>query len=210
VFPNVQVIQRPFIDHADQWNFGLKQVKSEWVLTMDADYVMPPTTRDVLKQALSKTDVWGYSARFDYLVNGKRVLGSVLPPRTVLFRLAGADYINDGHTQRLQKAGKCMPIELTIAHDDRKPISRWLKSQIRYAELEAKKLTERSWRSLGVNDKVRHFIVLAPVIVFFHVYLVRGGLFSGWPGLMYALQRLTAEIMLSLFLLDRVLKRNSS
>ena len=39
-FPNVQVVQRVFDTHANQWNAGLDRIDTEWVLTLDADYVL--------------------------------------------------------------------------------------------------------------------------------------------------------------------------
>ena len=39
-FPNVQVVQRVFDTHANQWNAGLDRIDTEWTLTLDADYVL--------------------------------------------------------------------------------------------------------------------------------------------------------------------------
>jgi glycosyltransferase involved in cell wall biosynthesis len=36
-FPNVQVVQREFDTHANQWNSGLDRIDTEWALTLDAD-----------------------------------------------------------------------------------------------------------------------------------------------------------------------------
>src|SRR5438067_8919942 len=36
--PSVRIVQRSFDTHANQWNFGLAQIKTPWVLTLDADY----------------------------------------------------------------------------------------------------------------------------------------------------------------------------
>ena len=36
-FPNVRVVQRPFDSHAAQWQFGVEQVRTPWVLTLDAE-----------------------------------------------------------------------------------------------------------------------------------------------------------------------------
>ncbi len=33
-FGNVDVFERSFDDHASQWNFGLKQVQTPWVLSL--------------------------------------------------------------------------------------------------------------------------------------------------------------------------------
>ena len=133
--------------------------------------------------------------------------GSVLPARTVLFRVAGSHYFNDGHTQRLEEAGRCEVLPLTIAHDDRKPLSRWLQSQVRYAGLEVEKLDSAAYSEIGWSDRTRKLLVLAPTLVFILVYFVRGGFLSGWRGLFYALQRFTAELLLSLFLIERIIIR---
>ena len=38
----VKVLHRPFDSFADQCNFGLDQITTPWVLSMDADYRVPP------------------------------------------------------------------------------------------------------------------------------------------------------------------------
>src|SRR5687767_8763413 len=41
-FPQVRVYQREFDSHASQWTFGLTEtaISSEWVLGLDADYIL--------------------------------------------------------------------------------------------------------------------------------------------------------------------------
>ena len=39
-YVQVQVFGRKFDTHAKQWNYGLQQVKSPWVLSLDADYII--------------------------------------------------------------------------------------------------------------------------------------------------------------------------
>src|SRR6185295_4953185 len=39
-FPNVRVVQRAFDSFADQCNFGLEQIQTPWVLSLDADYIL--------------------------------------------------------------------------------------------------------------------------------------------------------------------------
>src|SRR5215472_11278304 len=36
--PRVEVVEHPFMDVADQCNYGLTHVKSSWVLCLDADW----------------------------------------------------------------------------------------------------------------------------------------------------------------------------
>src|SRR5262245_29630567 len=69
--PQVQVIQRAFDDHTTQWNYGLNQVRTPWVLSLDADYVL---TNDVVSEfaaLVPDEDLDGYSAAFTYCVFGR-------------------------------------------------------------------------------------------------------------------------------------------
>lgn len=49
--------------------------------------------------------------------------------------------------------------------------------------------------------------MIAPPAMFVYCYVWRGGMFDAWPGFFYALQRTTAEMILSLQLAGRVLTR---
>jgi hypothetical protein len=204
-FARTKVLQRNFTSHAEQWNFGLDQVATKWTLAIDADYVFPAAARQAVETAM-QGDCVAYRADFDYLVYGRKVRGSILPPRTVLFQTQQCNYWQDGHTQRLRLTGKVGELPFKIGHDDRKPLPRWLQSQVAYARQEANKLLSQPVHRVNRNDRVRKAVVLAPMLVFLMVYLFRGGFLSGWRGLFYALQRFTAEVLLSLFLLDEKLQ----
>lgn len=39
-YPQVEVFPRKFDTHATQWNYGLEKVATEWVLSLDADYIV--------------------------------------------------------------------------------------------------------------------------------------------------------------------------
>src|SRR5262245_16722022 len=59
---NVRVIHRAFDSFAEQCNFGLQQIESDWVLSMDADYMLPSEFADEVSRLAD--DVNGYSAEF--------------------------------------------------------------------------------------------------------------------------------------------------
>lgn len=206
--PNARVVQREFQDFADQCNFGLGQVQTPWVFSIDADYVLPEGSAQAVQAAIQGSAA-AYRVEFDYCVHGEPVRGSILPPRTVLYRRERAHYVNDGHGHRVVIDGPVGSLPIRIRHDDRKPLSRWLRSQVTYARQEAEKILAGPSAELGRNDRVRKAIVLAPVLVFLLVYVLRGGFLGGWRGLFYALQRCTAELLLSLFLIDAKLKSGS-
>ena len=204
-YPSVRVFDRPFTSHAEQWNFGLEQtgIKTDWVLALDADFVV---TDDFIREigALSPPqNVDGYRASFTYCIDGTPLRSAVYPPVTVLYRRAGANYRQDGHTQRVHVDGPVAELSSRILHDDRKSLAHWIGSQVKYMRLEAEKLATAPSSSLGVFDRVRRWIVVAPPAMFVHCLFVRGGILDGWAGVYYALQRAAAELILSLSLAER-------
>ncbi|MEL6939485.1 MAG: glycosyltransferase family 2 protein [Cyanobacteria bacterium J06598_1] len=212
-YPQVKAFHREFDTHAAQWNYGLAQVSTGWVLSLDADYVLSDelieelthlalSTSPSLEHSEQLKEIVGYFVRFRYCVMGKPLKGSILPPRQVLFKRDCACYIDDGHTQLLSVKGVSATLERPIFHDDRKPLSRWIWAQERYMVLEAQKLLHTSNASLSFGDKLRKRKVVAPFVVFLYCLFLRGGIFDGWRGCYYAFQRMFAETLLSLKLIE--------
>lgn len=208
-FSNVEVIQREFDTFAAQANFGLSHVRTEWVLSLDADYVVPSEWSTTIG-ALGDGEVAGYSTPFVYCVFGRPLRGSVYPPRTTLYRRAAATYENDGHAHRVRISGPVQLLDVRICHDDRKPLSRWFMAQVRYAREEADKLASTPVAEMTMPDRIRCRIILAPALMSAYCLFVRGCILDGWPGWYYVLQRACAETMLSIELLDRKLRRTTT
>ncbi|MEH1836069.1 MAG: glycosyltransferase family 2 protein [Nostoc sp.] len=201
-YPQVHLLQREFDTHTRQWNYGLEQVQSPWVLSLDADYIV--TNELISEIAALPVDgkIDGYFARFKYCVFGKPMRSSILPPRQVLFRKSKVTYIDDGHTQLLQLFGNSATLSAYIHHDDRKPLNRWLWAQDRYTVLEVKKLLETPTSELSLGDRIRRQKILAPFIILFYCLIIKGGILDGWHGWYYAFQRVLAEILLSIRLIE--------
>lgn len=201
-YPQVQLFQRQFDSHAQQWNYGLEKVTSEWVLSLDADYILSDDLLKEIYQLPSDISINSYFVRFKYCVFGKPLRGTLLPPRQVLFRKESGIYIDDGHTQLLKVQGISGKLSSYIYHDDRKPLSRWLWAQDRYMVLEAKKLVETPTRELSWGDRIRKTKIFAPWVILFYCLLIKGCLFDGWAGWYYTLQRVLAEIWLAIYLIE--------
>lgn len=204
-FPNVRMVVRPFDNHATQWNFGLTEtgIASEWVLALDADYVLTDAFIDELRSLLRAPSIAGYRMRFRYCVYGRPLTGTLYPPVTGLYRREAAHYVQDGHTQRVVVKGEVGKLNAFVLHDDRKSLGRWLGAQDRYAQLECDLLATRSWGELRWQDRLRKLIFVTPWLVPIYCLTVGKGYRDGWHGLYYAMQRGVAEAVLSLKLMEK-------
>ena len=201
-FPNVEVVQRKFDNPWNQLNHGIDLVRTEWVMVLGADYVLTDELVAELAVLQPPADTHAFISSFYYCINGRPLRGSLYPPRELIFRRTCGRYADDGHTESLIWKGNAQHLHHCVNHDDRKPLSRWLSSQDRYAKLEADKLTRTPASALGLNDRIRKTILLGPPVVFLYTLFVRGVILDGWAGWHYALQRALAETLLSLRLIE--------
>jgi glycosyltransferase involved in cell wall biosynthesis len=205
-YPQVSVINRPFIEFAGQCNFGLTQVSTLWVLSLDADYELSDDLIAELRTLSPGSKTAGYRARFVYRIFGRPLRATLYPPRTVLYRKDLARYSNEGHGHRVTVNGEVTELKNVIYHDDRKPLARWISSQQRYAREEASYLLESSGAKLSRIDKIRAIGWPAPILVLFYTLFAKGCIFDGWPGWHYALQRLIFEVLTAIEVVDRRLR----
>lgn len=199
--PNVEVFQRRFDTHASQWNFGLEQVATPWVLALDADYQLPAGFVDELTRTEPGANVTGYEAEFAYCIFGRPLRATLYPAHTILFRKDQGRYVDEGHTQVLRLSGNVQRLSSRVLHDDRKPLSRWIAAQDRYSILEARHLLATSSDQLNGADRLRKRIFFAPFLVLLYLLIGKGLILDGWRGWYYVFQRTIAEMLLSLRLL---------
>jgi glycosyltransferase involved in cell wall biosynthesis len=211
-FPRVRIFQRQFDTHQNQWNYALSEtgVSSEWVLALDADYVVTAEAIEELKDLQPSAGINGYQVRFVYCVHGKRLRGSAYPPVTVLYRRKGAMYRQDGHTQRVVIDGEIKHLRCPFLHDDRKSLTQWLKAQDRYMQLERVNILNSAENNLSLADRLRQTRCLFPFGVFFYCLFFKGTVRDGWAGVYYAFQRMLAEILLALYMIEEDLRQTRS
>jgi glycosyltransferase involved in cell wall biosynthesis len=205
-WPQVRVVTRAFDTFADQCNFGLEQIESDWVLSLDADYVLSAELEHEIQALVDEPNVAGYSARFTYCVWGRPLRASLYPPRTVLYRKSKAVYLNDGHGHKVKISGHVRMLNSAVLHDDRKPLDRWLAEQVRYSHKESSKLLSTEPDELNLPDRLRRRTWCAPLLVLAYTLFAKGLILDGWAGWYYAFQRVLAEILLSLRLLEQKLR----
>jgi glycosyltransferase involved in cell wall biosynthesis len=201
--PHTKIFQRKFDSFASQCNYGLEKIESEWVLSLDADYVLSRALIEQLRDLQEDPQISSYTARFKYCVFGQPLRGTLLPPRKVLYRRSLAVYHDDGHAHRVLVEGQAEQLNAPIYHDDRKSLSRWLWAQDRYMIIEAKKILETPNHALSWSDRIRKQKVLAPFLILFYCLFVHRGILDGWAGWYYAAQRVLAELLLAIHLIEK-------
>ena len=128
-FANVRVVERAFDSHAAQWTFGVDQVTTDWVLTLDADYFVSETFVREIASLEPPPDIAGYEAAFVYAVNGRPLRATLYTPRVVLLRRGAFEIWQDGHTQRVRVNGRVEQLRTPLTHDDRKDLRRFIDRQ---------------------------------------------------------------------------------
>lgn len=203
-FANTRVVTRPFDSFAGQWNFALREggIQTEWALAMDADYILTDEFLAELSALAPSDNTVAYRLAFDYCIFGRKLSATLYPPIIALHRHKQVHYIQDGHCMRAQVVGTVGQLQSRVQHDDRKPLSRWLASQAKYADQEAALLLSKPASELRIQDRLRRLMVITPWLVPLYCMTVGRGALDGWAGIYYALQRGVAEAVLALKLLE--------
>jgi len=207
--PRVALFARPFDSFAAQAEFGLRRtgIETPWVLSLDADHVLSSELVEELERLAPPPGTDAYEARFVYCIEGRALRGSLYPPRVVLAHRERARFVADGHAHRLVGEGRKERLRHAILHDDRKPRSRFLAGQARYAPLEAEKLLSVRTGDLGWVDRIRRAGWIAPWLVPLWCLVVKGGLLDGRAGWIYAGERAIAEWLIAMELHARRMER---
>jgi hypothetical protein len=205
-FPNVAWFVRPFDGHAQQWSYALFEtaIDTPFVLALDADMSVPPPLRDEIASLVARDDNAGATIPFSYQIRGVPLVGSLCPPQLRLMRRDRVEVLDAGHTQAFRVRGSVQQCHAHLVHDDRKPLERWLASQLRYSRIEADRLSDRKTRG-AVKDSLRRRLPGWPALVGLLAYARAGGPLRGAAARRYALERLIYEALLRWRLADREL-----
>ena len=83
-----------------------EKIATEWVLSLDADYVLTSELISEIKSLQMQSEINSYSVKFKYCVFGKPLHGTLLPPRKILYNREKGVYQDDGHAHRVYVEGK--------------------------------------------------------------------------------------------------------
>lgn len=209
-FPNVRVFNRHFDTHGNQWRYAIEQtnIKTEWLLRLDADYQMSAALVAELAQLEPVAAIGAYRVAFDYAVFSRKLLSSLYPPKAILLRTGRFCVSDKGHADVWDVHGHVVTLKGRITHDDQKPISQWLIGEARCLQ------RELDWmmrvRKAGPVNWLRVRPPLMPIGVFLYCLFGKGLILNGRAGIFYALQRMVAEAVLSLMVLEEKLRDHAA
>jgi glycosyltransferase involved in cell wall biosynthesis len=208
-FDNVRLFKRRFDTHAQQWRYATEetQIATDWILRLDADYQVSDTLKWEVSGLTSDSPVNAYRIGFDYAVFSHKLLSSLYPSNTILLRQGCFTVRDKGHTEAWEVRGPVATLRGRIVHDDWKLTEQWLGGQARYMRLELETL--RLYKR-GIVRWLRLLPPLMPIAVFLYCLLGQGLILNGRAGVFYALQRMVAEAVLSLMVLEQKLRAKVS
>ncbi len=197
-FSNVRLLSRPFDTHAAQWQFAIGSAETDYVLALDADYRVPPEFVTELDRVFLPGGFASGVAGFRYCIHGQPLRGSVYPAKVVVVRRDAVSITQPGHSQVIAADGPQYRFAARLSHDDRKPLERFVRSQLEYARLEADRL--RHTTTLRWQDRVRR-TALMPFVAGPGAYVAAGGPLAGWAAVQYACERTIFECLLAMEIL---------
>jgi glycosyltransferase involved in cell wall biosynthesis len=207
-YPNVRLFKRRFDTHAKQWRYAVEetQIATDWILRLDADYQVSATLLSELAHLDPNASISAYRIGFDYAIFSQKILASLYPANTILLRKGKFSVWDRGHTEAWSVKGPIATLSGRIIHDDWKPTDQWVIGQTRYMQRELEAL--RVGRA-GLVRWLRLRPPLMPIIVLIYCLFVKGLIVNGRAGIFYALQRMIAEAVLSLMVLEAKLRERS-
>ena len=205
------VVHHPYSNHAGQWQWALDNLPlaADWVLALDADFVVTPALRQRLGDQLASVpgDVAGIYVRHLYRFGGatirfgghKRSWLRIVRrgrARADLSDLVDFRFLVDGRTIVWREG----VVEDNVHDED---ISTWTSKQDKFSlrlavEEELRRSSLLAWegrsspfgnsdeRTMWLRDRwLRMPLFLRPVLYFLYRYVLRGGFLDGRGGFLY-------------------------
>lgn len=214
---------------ADQRNWALAytNIKSDWVLFMDADEIVTRELETAICSAVrsASADVAAFRLCPQFMFMGKWLRHTLAFPvwHDRLLRRGYVCYTGEVW-EYFETKGNIGYIKQPYLHYGfSNGISSWLRKHERYAEWKAGKLLEPNasgslkgsatassmagWGKRRLHNFMEQWGTkvgfLSPVLRFFHYYIIRLGFLDGLPGLIYSMLMAVYQLMIYLFLLEK-------
>ena len=200
----VHVVQRPFKDFGDQWNFALSNlpITAAWTMKLDPDERLTDEIKQEIRAAIESDRFEGYECPVRLYFMGKP-----LPVRlhlTRLWRTGAAEFSSVKVNEHAHVSGTTGKLSHDIEHRDSPDLHHWVAKQNYYTTAEAIATHSQT----GLSDEarllgntlqrrmwVKRYFMKIPfryVAIFLYHYIWLGAWRSGWVG--YAWSRLRSDV----------------
>ncbi len=169
----------PLSDFAAARNRALEIINTEWVLFLDSDEVITPTSSAELKKLLTNGAYDAYRVtRVDEFL-GKRLSGGEATISLIrLMRTRQARFVSSVH-ERAEISGTVGSSDIVLVHHAHQSVASFLTKVFQYAQMAANQKHTPVWQNTLE-------LVLFPPVKFFVNFCYKGGWRDGWRGLVYA------------------------
>ena len=169
-------------DYSAQRNWTLDQVKSSWILFVDADEVISPKLAQEIKSAIKRTEFKGFFLpRIDYMWGKKLKHGDVGGVKLLrLARRGAGDWQGRVH-ETWNIEGSVATLKNPIYHHPHKNLADFLQRVNSYSSIKAREFYDQGRRTNILE------IVLGPVTRFINLYIFKLGFLDGTPGFIHAM-----------------------
>lgn len=173
-------------DHFAQWNRGIDQATSDWILHIDADEWVTPELKEAISRIL--VDAQGHSAfevmRKNVFLGHPMRYGGWYHRHLILFRRDRARCVGKGIHVRLEVNGTIGFLDAAIEHYPFSSIAQFIARQNHYTSVEANVLVEREGpqpaRKIWFQTTVR------PLKLFWKFYVKKQAYREGWYGFVFS------------------------
>ncbi len=200
-FKNVTVLTRPFDNFSAQKNFGIEQVKHEWILFFDPDESVVPALKQEILEAVAKGTKDAYYVRRQLYFMGKKIKYSGFQTDWVirLGRKSACRYNGRLVHETMEVSGSTGKLKTRLPHHTYKSMPDYLAKLDQYSSLQAQ-MSFEAGKKAGLAQ-----LIWRPWYRFWHQYIIRLGILDGLPG--YVLATINAHSVfkryLKLYLLQR-------
>jgi len=179
---NAKIFHRKFDNFANQKNFAIDKASNEWVLSIDADEIIPASLANEIKNAIISENYDGY-----FIPRRNFILGSEIkhtrwsPDKHIwLFKKNKSLWVGEVH-EEVKVDGKVGELKNAKMHYQDKTISEFIEGNNFYARLLAKDMYKKGKKF----SLVRFFY--DPVYEFLLRFIYKKGFLDGWRGFVLSL-----------------------
>lgn len=202
-----RVLEHRMANYGQQHNWALDQVKSTWILFVDADEVVSQELGDSIQEIVKKNDANGYLIhRVDYMWGHKFRFGDV--GNLWLLRLAkrGAGVWKGEVHETWEIDGRVGKLKGDLNHYPHQTVVEFLKHLNNYSTIRA-----NEFYKLGRKTNILE-IVFGPIWRFAYLFICKLGFLDGTAGFVHAMLMAFYMFLVAgkLFLLYKGIQKNTS